>query len=40
MTREIDKDIYDKYLRKPWYLHQLTISILFAAWFMIIPPII
>lgn len=40
MSREIDKDIYSKYLKKPWYLHQLTISILFASWLLIIPPII
>ncbi len=40
MNRAIDKDVYDKYLKKPWYLHQLTMSILFAAWILIIPPII
>lgn len=40
MSREIDKTIYDKYLKKPWYLHQLTIALLFAVWILIIPPII
>jgi len=40
MSREIDSNIYDKYLKKPWYLHQLTISIMFAAWILIIPPIV
>lgn len=40
MSREIDKTIYDKYLKKSWYLHQFTIALLFAAWILIIPPII
>ena len=40
MSREIDKNIYNQYLKKPWYLHQLTIGILFALWFLIIPPIV
>ncbi len=40
MNRAIDKNIYDIYFKKPWYLHHFTIAILFAAWILIIPPII
>lgn len=40
MNKQVDTTSYKTYIKKPWYLHQLTIAALFTVWFFFIPAVI